>query len=83
KTKEDFFHFEAVWIPEIAPEPFHRRFSISIVNLLKSRDGNKTLVTLSFCVRMGRFRIRWKGESVPLEIPLGTVAFRHRLGLQK
>ncbi|MGV7343457.1 hypothetical protein PJI17_32680, partial [Mycobacterium kansasii] len=48
KTNEDISDSEAFRYPESAPEAFDRRFSISVVNLSKSRDANKTPVTPSF-----------------------------------
>ncbi|MGV7343095.1 hypothetical protein PJI17_30810, partial [Mycobacterium kansasii] len=58
------------WDPESAQEAFDRRFSVSVVNLSKSRDANKTLVTPSLQVGLGPFLIRWKGQSVLFEILL-------------
>ncbi|MFK9269963.1 hypothetical protein ACJEKE_25245, partial [Escherichia coli] len=70
QNEDGFSDSEAFWYPESLQEAFDRRFSVSVVNLAKSRDANKTLVTPSLKVRLGPFLIRWKGQSVLFEILL-------------
>ncbi|MGV7927262.1 hypothetical protein PJO48_29880, partial [Mycobacterium kansasii] len=55
KTNEDFSDSEAFWYPESALEAFNRGFSISAINLSKSRDANKPPITPSFQVGLGPF----------------------------
>ena len=70
KKNRGFSESEAFQYPKSVPEAFDLHFSISVVNLLKSRDANKTPVTPSFEVGLGPFLIHSKRQSVLFEILL-------------